>query len=315
MPPEPLTIWSPAKINLALAVGPCDPSDPAQRHPICSWMVGITLYDELTITPLEPDRFSRYAIIWHKEAIRPTDINWPITNDLAVRAHLLLEEHTGQKMPIQLKLEKRIPVGAGLGGGSSNAAAMLRACNTLFNLDLSITTLTTLAEKLGSDIPFFLDNNPALVTGFGEKLQPIENNAAPAHFVLIFPEFGCNTPSVYHAFDTLAQSAGMTEADLMQRFTESTTRITEWVQTGITTITEPMNHLSFPAFHTTPDLRRLWGEIVDLVEIPVHLTGSGSTLFIICDSEIHAQFTAKAVNERIAGVSAIPVCSHDSKNF
>ncbi len=111
--PETLVSQAPAKLNLALSVGP-----PAEdgMHPICTWMVAIDLCDELTVTRLEADRLSCYAIIWHEDAKRRSDIDWPITRDLAVRAHLALEQHTNSRLPVQLKLQKRIPVGAGLGG-------------------------------------------------------------------------------------------------------------------------------------------------------------------------------------------------------
>ena len=83
-----------------------------------------------------------------------------------------MEEHVGRKLPIKMRLEKRIPVGGGLGGGSSNAAAMLRALNELFDLKLSRETLRDIAARLGSDVPFLIDGGSAIVTGLGEQLEP-----------------------------------------------------------------------------------------------------------------------------------------------
>ena len=123
-----------AKRNLALSVGPPRAGD--GYHPIASWMARVDLADDLTLTRLDDGDLSRYAIVWHEEALRPTPIDWSITKDLAVRAHLLVQEHLGTEMPVQLKLENRIPVGGGLGGGSADAAAMLLALDELFGLDL-----------------------------------------------------------------------------------------------------------------------------------------------------------------------------------
>src|SRR5688572_22867950 len=98
--PRAVKVLAPAKLNLALSVGPPAPPDDtsgrAGMHPICSWMVTVDLYDELLLTQLEHGRLSRYAILWHEEAKRRSDINWSITKDLAVRAHLALEQQVGR---------------------------------------------------------------------------------------------------------------------------------------------------------------------------------------------------------------------------
>ena len=166
--PETLTCQAPAKLNLALSVGPPDVEG---MHPICTWMVSIDLCDELAVTRLEADRLSRYAIVWHEDAKRRSDIDWPITRDLAVRAHLALEQHTNGRLPVQLKLEKRIPVAGGLGGGSSDAAAMLRVVNELYELGLSLGQLQKLAAGLGSDVPFFVAGEALPFKGSAMRLS------------------------------------------------------------------------------------------------------------------------------------------------
>ena len=92
-----MTALAPAKLNLALAVGP---PDGRGMHPICSWMVTISLCDLLFITRLPEDQSSRYAIAWHPDAPRPNQIYWPTKSDLAVRAHLAIQEHLGPRMPL-----------------------------------------------------------------------------------------------------------------------------------------------------------------------------------------------------------------------
>src|SRR6185295_18407432 len=122
-------------VNLALSVGPPLPAgDPrAGMHPIASWMHAIDLCDEVWITRLVTGA-SRLDIAWADDAPRPSPIDWPSEKDLAFRAHRLLEGDTGRALPAAIRIAKRIPVGGGLGGGSSDAAATLLALNDLFAL-------------------------------------------------------------------------------------------------------------------------------------------------------------------------------------
>ncbi|MCA9283450.1 MAG: hypothetical protein KDA30_15595, partial [Phycisphaerales bacterium] len=181
-----ITTNAPAKINLALAV---DKPRSDGMHPIASWMTPIDLADDLTITRLEDDRLSRYAIVWHDDAPVPSTIDWSITADLAVRAHMALEQHVDRKLPVQMKLEKRIPVGGGLGGGSSNAAGMLLAVNELFDLELPREELINIAINLGSDVPFFLARSAATIEDMGQIVSPTPSVACD--MVLVMPNFGC----------------------------------------------------------------------------------------------------------------------------
>jgi len=100
---------------------------------------------------------------------------------------------------VKIHLEKKIPLAAGLGGGSGNAATTLLALNELFGRPLAQEKLHEIASALGSDIPFFLQNKPALATGRGEKIQPLENFPAlrGKAFLLIHPGFGISTPWAY----------------------------------------------------------------------------------------------------------------------
>ena len=100
---------------------------------------------------------------------------------------------------VKIRLEKKIPLAAGLGGGSGNAATTLLALNELFGRPLAAEKLSEIAAALGSDIPFFLQNKPALATGRGEKIQPLENFPAlnGRAFLLIHPGFGISTPWAY----------------------------------------------------------------------------------------------------------------------
>lgn len=273
---------APAKLNLALSVGPPGAD---RMHPICSWMVTLDLHDDLTLTRLPEESLSRYAILWHADALRRTDIDWSITKDLAVRAHLALERAIDRALPLQLKLEKRIPVGGGLGGGSSNAAAMLHGVNRLFELGLSDDELATIAGPLGSDVAFLVHGGSAIVEGLGER---IERHAEPPELdvVLAFPSVACPTGPVYGAFD--ARDGARLDA----------ARVRALVGRRVAP-DACFNDLALPACDVAPTLRDDLDDLAELAERPAHVSGSGSTIFVVCDDPLHAEALATAVRERL----------------
>lgn len=119
------------------------------------------------------------------------------SDDLALRAAQLLQDYSQTKFGVDLWVEKHIPMGAGLGGGSSDAATVLLALNQLWQLHLDRTKLLTLAMQLGADVPFFVFGQDAWVEGIGEKLQPI--TMAKQHFLLLFPAVSVPTSEVFRA--------------------------------------------------------------------------------------------------------------------
>lgn len=119
-------------------------------------------------------------------------------SNLVLRAWRLLEAEVGRPLPTQLRLEKRIPHGAGLGGGSSDAAAALRLGNALFSLGLPEATLLRLAAQLGSDVPLFLLGGTVLGLDRGERVMPL--GSLPLEpILLVHPGIHVPTPSVYRA--------------------------------------------------------------------------------------------------------------------
>lgn len=281
-----------AKINLSLAVAEASAQTDGY-HPIASWMARLDLADDLLITRLEPDRLSRYAILWHAEAPVRSPIDWSITKDLAVRAHLMLEQHAGRSLPIQLKLDKRIPVGGGLGGASADAAAMLVAVNNLFELGLAHEELAELSTRLGSDVAYCLMDTPAFVGGLGERVEATPS--VEASVVLILPEFGCNTARVYAAFDANPSSI----------FREGEVR-----SMALTAQIEPeelFNDLASPAEAVAPRLGAVLEGARDVAaDLPVHVTGSGSTCFVVCpEGEEQARVLAEDIQSEVEDVRAV----------
>lgn len=286
-----------AKLNLVLSVGGPEPADSPKPgfHRIASWIAAIDLYDELLVESLPDDRESSYKISWMGDAIRPSAIDWPIPKDLAVRAHRLLEEHVGRRLPVHMELRKRIPIGAGLGGGSSDAAAMLRAVNELFRLKLTAGEFESCAARLGSDVAFFLDNGepsrnlprPALVTGFGDHIERIP--FIPASALLVVPPFGCPTAGVYGAYDRLLAGSEQVDASIRQESHPTAEAnialvkllIRRAIEIGYIEPSLCFNALTAPAIHLEPRLAGIIETVTEFSQMQAHLTGSGSCIFVI----------------------------------
>lgn len=275
-----LTISAYAKINLALAVGP--PQPPRGYHPIASWFTCIGLCDELELVQT-PESKTEWALQWAADAPRPSPIDWPIEKDLAVRAHRMLELAANRDLPLKGTLTKRTPVGAGLGGGSADAAAAFVGINELFELGLSRERLRELSTSLGSDIAFFIDDvpiseaaRPALVTGFGETIERLDR--VEGWVTLIFPPYGCSTGPVYQAFDRTGPNS-LREAD-----------IRALVQTSPEELAHAplFNDLATPACAVEPRLDQVLKTLRDGLKCPLHVTGSGSTLFAPARNQRHA---------------------------
>lgn len=258
-----------AKVNLALAVGPpVPPGQPgAGYHPIASWMHAIELGDDITLARAGT---TRYDLAWHDES----PLGWDPESDLCVRAHRALESLAGRTLPAEIRVRKSVPAGAGLGGGSSDAGVVLLALRDLFDLGIDDQQLIACAHALGTDIPFFIDPDawraghpprPALVTALGERTERLPRRADA--ITLICPPFGCPTGAVYRAFD--ARPARPCD-EARVRLLASTP--------GLRPDTL-FNDLGAPAEQAEPRLRPLRGSLARAIGAPVHLSGSGSTLF------------------------------------
>ncbi len=267
-----ITRQCPAKVNLALSVGP-----PAANglHPLASWMVAVDFADTLTLHQAQGTA-SRFDITPGSNP--KVAVDWPLEQDLAYRAHALLEQHLGRPLPIEAHIRKRIPAGAGLGGGSSNAAAMLVALDQLFDLGLNRDTLTRLSQRLGSDVAFMvhaLRGEPsALVTGLGEQIQPL-TLLEPIYLVLVFPGLVCPTGEVYAALDRL-QPGTHTPPD-----PEPIRALAQQTPLPSTSL---WNDLANPACDVRPELKMHLDQLGNALKQPVHITGSGSTLFLVTPS-------------------------------
>ncbi|MCW2810913.1 MAG: ispE [Friedmanniella sp.] len=211
LPPSPVgvRVRVPAKINLALKVGPPRPDG---FHPLATVYQAVSLYDEVHASWANPEEFE-VSVSGEGVAQVPLD-----DSNLALRAARLLARTHGDhdSLGVRLSISKAIPVAGGLAGGSSNAAAALLACAALWDLDVGPDALRSLAAELGSDVPFALLGGTAVGSGRGEEVVPALARGT-YHWVLAFGHLGLSTPAVYRRFDELSPDATVPEipADLM----------------------------------------------------------------------------------------------------
>jgi 4-diphosphocytidyl-2-C-methyl-D-erythritol kinase len=178
-----------AKVNYALEVRGLRGDG---YHEISSVLQSVSLADELEI---ERSR-GGFELFFEPEGV---EIG-PLEENTVYKAWALLWEVSGHELPTRIRLHKKIPAGAGLGGGSADAAAVLVGMNELFGLGLDAEKLRTIGARIGADVPFCLSGGTALAQGVGEILTPLP--APPAHRLLIAkPERGADTGGIYRAYD------------------------------------------------------------------------------------------------------------------
>ncbi|HAO93397.1 MAG: 4-(cytidine 5'-diphospho)-2-C-methyl-D-erythritol kinase [Deltaproteobacteria bacterium GWB2_55_19] len=182
-----LTLSSPAKVNLFLKVLR-KRSD--GYHDIATLMQAVSLYDRVSVETGEGEGVT----LWCSDPMLPDG-----SSNLAYRAADLYLKTTGVRKKVSIRIEKNIPVGAGLGGGSSNAATVLKALDELEGGRLGHERLLELSASLGSDCPFFISGKPAYAEGRGERLKPVD--LPKFAYILINPGFQVSTAWAYSNLD------------------------------------------------------------------------------------------------------------------
>lgn len=246
---------SPAKINLFLRV--------IKRredgfHELSSLFQTINLFDTLTIE-LSSDQTDLLTV---NDPAIPTD-----QSNLILKASTLFRSKTGITSYFNIHLDKKIPMEAGLGGGSSNAATTLWALNEMCGNIVTTDQLIDWSAEIGSDVAFFLSEGTALCTGRGEKITPL----SPLHSRLgwiVKPNFGLSTPAVYKNLDL---------SSLKQR---NPYEALQQIQKGKL---DYFNDLEQSAFVLSPAMEKLKNELVECGYQTVMMTGSGSA--IVCIGE------------------------------
>lgn len=178
-----MELLAPCKINLFLEIKNRRKDG---YHTLESVMQTISLFDKLIL-----ERAGHGISLKCNSASLPVD-----ERNLVYRAASSLKKKLGIDKGVKIYLEKNIPLGAGLGGGSSDAACVLKGLVKFWNIDVSKKKLTNISTELGVDVPFFLSGGASIAKGIGEKLEPLKN-VKPASFVLVYPGFEASTKWVY----------------------------------------------------------------------------------------------------------------------
>lgn len=269
-----LVVRAPAKVNLTLEILGKRPDG---FHALRSVFAALDLHDRLTVHPADEIGIACDLPELSTEA------------NLAWRAADALRRDSGTRAGVSIILNKRIPLEAGLGGGSADAAAALVACNLLWNLGYSRERLRDIGATIGSDVPFFLGDGPlALVTGRGEVLHPLEVPPAlrAAGILLVKPPVGISAGAVYRAFPSSRWRG------------EETDRSTPWVRAAHLApspdaLPLPFNDLEPVALDVAPELGAAKAAMIAAGAPHAVMSGSGSTFLACLDTALAARVAAR----------------------
>jgi 4-diphosphocytidyl-2-C-methyl-D-erythritol kinase len=276
----PVTVRVPAKVNLQLSVGPLRDDG---YHDLVTVFHAVSLFDEVTVQPA--DRTS-VRVTGRDAASVPAG-----RANLAVRAASALAAslHRRGKSAVQIEIRKRIPVAAGLAGGSADAAAALVACNDLWGAGLSPAELRDVAAGLGSDVPFALLGGTAVGQGRGERVAAALA-AGTYHWVLAFAAAGLSTPEVFATCDRLRAARGPAE-NANGAGPVLSTELMAALRSGDPAAVGPLlsNDLQPAAVSLRPDLRRALAAGRELGALGAIVSGSGPTCAFLAASAGHAR--------------------------
>jgi 4-diphosphocytidyl-2-C-methyl-D-erythritol kinase len=279
-----VTVRVPAKVNLQLAVGPVRADG---YHDLVTVFHAVSLFDEVTVSPAVRDSVT---VTGEGAGQVPAD-----DSNLAVRAARAVAEVSGpasQKVPgLAIRIRKRIPVAAGLAGGSADAAATLVACNELWRSGLGQPELAELAASIGSDVAFTLTGGTAVGMGRGERVTPALTSGG-YHWVLAFAHGGLSTAEVYAAYDRICGGG----PDGGRRPVLDTALMTA-LRSGDAAGLGPLlaNDLEPAAISLRPELRRTLAAGVEFGALGAMVCGSGPTCAFLARSARHARDLAVAL--------------------
>ncbi|WP_367006580.1 4-(cytidine 5'-diphospho)-2-C-methyl-D-erythritol kinase [Streptococcus sp. ZY19097] len=256
---------APAKINLGLdIIGKHEDG----YHELSMIMISVDLNDYVTVSDLETD-----GII-----MESNNHKMPLNarNDV-FKAASLIKERYGIKKGVKIVLEKSIPICAGLGGGSTDAAATIRALNKLWELNLSKDEMIEIGFAIGSDVPYCLDAGCALITGKGEVVQCL-NTHLSSWVVLVKPDFGISTRTIFSEIDCNTISRVDIEALKAAILAEDYKAMIEHMGNSLEDVT----------ISRKPFIQKIKDKMMKCGADVALMSGSGPTVFALCPSEKRA---------------------------
>jgi 4-diphosphocytidyl-2-C-methyl-D-erythritol kinase len=209
-------------------------------------------------------------------------------DDLVMRAARTLQRATGCTQGATLAVDKRVPLGAGLGGGSSDAATVLLVLNRLWSCGLGLPALSALGVRLGADVPLFVNGRTALASGIGDRLEPVA--LGRRHYVLVFPELSISTRDVFADPDLKRDSLTIGLADALAGKGHNDC--------------EQVVRKRYPQMAQALETLRRWGQPL--------VTGTGSGIFLSMESETRAMSAAREIKSlynvrAVSGVDRSPL--------
>lgn len=271
-----INVQAPAKINLFLSVGGLLPNN---LHEMESVILSLDMYDILTIT----DGDSLFFICDEPSISKESN--------LAFKAATMLRQKFNIERGATIELKKRIPIAAGLGGGSSDAAAVLKGLNGLWELGLSTEKLAEFAAALGSDVSYFLEQGCGLVRGYGQIVTGVNcGNIGSLFFVLGNPGVRLATEAVYRRYDVSSTSGNRGATGVLEALKAgSGRRLAESIH----------NDLEAAAIDLCPEIMKVKKAAIENGALKAMVSGSGPTVFALCQSEREA----KVVEASMANVA------------
>ena len=260
---------APAKVNLVLHVGPRRADG---LHELCSLFASLELADGVTVEPAEAD-----------EVVCP-GLAGPNLAQVAIDAFRAAAA-TGDLPPLRVAIEKRIPVAAGLGGGSADAAAVLRAANRIAGEPLSGDELRTIGASIGADVPSQVEPRHALVTGAGEHVEPVE--LPDMALVLVPAQPGLATAEVYAEADRIPSTRPHLEPEAMRALAAA----------PLAALARAMeNDLEAAALSLRPELTRTLAALREAGALAARISGSGPTVFGVFADVPEAEAAAASID-------------------